>query len=160
MFLDITGGTGGAITAPAVEKIYLVRNGASGDVTVGCGAGVATIHAGEVCFVVGDATNFARLLNTDFGGKALTNVASVTLGGAPTADLQAATKKYVDDTAWATMGGTLPGQGGNAGKFLSTNGTVAGWSAITTAAITDYATDQAARAAALLAQSIAFASVL
>ena len=44
--------------------------------------------------------------------------------GAPTADSDAATKGYVDGVAMSTA---LPGQTGNAGKVIRTNGTTATW---------------------------------
>jgi len=53
-----------------------------------------------------------------------------TLAAAPTVDLHASTKKYVDDTAFASLSGVLPGQGGNSGKYLTTNGTVASWGTV------------------------------
>src|SRR5690349_13349115 len=39
--LRITGGTGGTITIPAVNKYYLVQNGSTGLVTVTTGSGIA-----------------------------------------------------------------------------------------------------------------------
>jgi hypothetical protein len=38
----------------------------------------------------------------------------------------------VDDTAFASLSGVLPGQGGNSGKYLGTNGTNASWNAFPT----------------------------
>jgi hypothetical protein len=54
-FIDITGGSGGTITIPAVEKWYLVRNNTSGSVifTTG-GATTATIPTATVQFIVCD----------------------------------------------------------------------------------------------------------
>ena len=59
-------------------------------------------------------------------------------------------------------GGALPGQPGNAGRFLTTNGATASWGdvTVTTAQITDYASDQAAKAAAATRLSVAFAAAL
>lgn len=48
--------------------------------------------------------------------------------------------------------GSLPVQAGNAGKFVTTNGTVASWAALTSADLTD--------SAAFLARAIAFAVAL
>lgn len=46
----------------------------------------------------------------------------------PTTDMQAATKKYVDDELAAfTPGDSLPDQTGNSGKFLTTDGTDPSW---------------------------------
>jgi len=136
--LNVTGGTGGTITAPSVKKVYLVRNASSGPVIITTGSGVtATFSAGEVGFCAGDGTNFYRTtVTTDF-----------------------------------TMAeGSLPGQSGNAGKALITNGTVASWGIptltisdlppISTSNITDYASDQAAKTATATKLAIAFAAAL
>jgi hypothetical protein len=164
--LNVTGGTGGTITAPGVKKVYLVRNASSGPVIITTGSGVtATFSAGEVGFCAGDGTNFYRTtVTTDFGGVALTSV------GAPTANTDAATKGYVDGVAFTMAGGSLPGQSGNAGKALITNGTVAAWGIptltisdlppISTSNITDYASDQAAKTATATKLAIAFAAAL
>jgi broad specificity polyphosphatase/5'/3'-nucleotidase SurE len=66
--------------------------------------------------------------------------------------------------------GSLPGQGGNAGKSLITNGTVASWGiptltvadlpALATSNLTDYASDQAAKTATATKLAIAFAAAL
>ena len=123
--LDITGGTGGTITIPAVSKIYLVRNGASGNVVITTGGGLTvTIRPGESLLVFTDGTNVRSTLSTDFMGNRITNV------GTPTASADAATKSYVDTTAWNLNTGILPGQDGNAGNFLTTNGSVASWQQI------------------------------
>ena len=156
--LNVTGGTGGTITAPSVKKVYLVRNASSGPVIITTGSGfTATFSAGEVGFCAGDGTNFYRTtVTTDFGGVALTSV------GAPTANTDAATKGYVDGVAFTMAGGSLPGQSGNAGKALITNGTIASWGipTLTTSDITDYASDQAAKTATATKLAIAFAAAL
>jgi hypothetical protein len=48
-FLDVTGGTGGTVTIPAVSKGYFVRNAAAGDVTVSAGGPT------NATFLTGDA---------------------------------------------------------------------------------------------------------
>jgi hypothetical protein len=157
--LNITGGTGGTITAPGVKKLYFVRNAASGAVIVTTGAGAtATFAAGEVGFCYSpDGINYYRTtVTTAFGGAILTGV------GTPSAATDAATKGYVDGVAFTMAAGSLPGQGGNAGKFLSTDGTTASWQTptVTTAQITDYASDQAAKTATATKLAIAFAAAL
>ena len=157
--LNITGGTGGTITAPGVKKLYFVRNAASGAVIVTTGAGAtASFAAGEVGFCYSpDGINFYRTtVTTAFGGAILTGV------GTPSAATDAATKGYVDGVAFTMAAGSLPGQGGNAGKFLSTDGTTASWQTptVTTAQVTDYASDQAAKAATATKLAIAFAAAL
>lgn len=57
-FLDITGGTGGTVTIPSLEKWYLIRNGASNPVTFTTGSGTtAAIEAGDTGLIACDATN-------------------------------------------------------------------------------------------------------
>lgn len=117
-FLDVTGGTGGTITIPSAEKLYLIRNGASGDVIVTTGAGLtATLTPGEINWVVSDASNVRPL------GP---NAQSV--------------KEYVDGVAWTYNAGALPGQAGNAGKFIRTDGTTASWHQISSTDFADYET--------------------
>ena len=157
--LNITGGTGGTITAPGVKKLYFVRNAASGAVVVTTGAGAtASFAAAEVGFCYSpDGINFYKTsVTTAFGGAILTGV------GTPSAATDAATKGYVDGVAFTMAAGALPGQGGNAGKFLSTDGTTASWQTptVTTAQVTDYASDQAAKTAAATKLAIAFALAL
>jgi hypothetical protein len=159
MALNITGGTGGTITVPGVRKLYFVRNAASGAVIVTTGAGAtASFASGEVGFCYSpDGTNFYRTTTaTNFGGVTLTNL------GAPSANTDAATKGYVDGVAFAMAAGSLPGQTGNAGKALITNGTVASWGipTLTTSDITNYASDQAAKTATATKLAIAFAAAL
>lgn len=65
-------------------------------------------------------------LNTNKVSKAGdTMTGALTLSGAPSADLHAATKKYVDDEIAAID--ALPSQSGHNGKFLQTDGTNASW---------------------------------
>ena len=157
--LNITSGTGGTITAPGVKKLYFVRNAASGAVIVTTGAGAtASFAAAEVGFCYSpDGINFYKTsVTTAFGGAILTGV------GTPSAATDAATKGYVDGVAFTMAAGALPGQGGNAGKFLSTDGTTASWATptVTTAQVTDYASDQAAKTAAATKLAVAFAAAL
>ncbi|MFN4839818.1 MAG: hypothetical protein ACK5MB_05530 [Phycisphaerales bacterium] len=159
MALNITGGTGGTITVPGVRKLYFVRNTASGAVVITTGSGAtASFAAGEVGFCYSpDGVNFYRTsTTTDFAGARLQNV------GSPTANTDSATKGYVDGVAFAMAAGSLPGQPGNAGRFLTTNGATASWDdvTVTTSQITDYASDQAAKAAAATRLSVAFAAAL
>lgn len=122
-FLDVTSGTGGTITIPPLEKIYLVRNAASGSVIVTTGAGVtATIVAGEMAWVSSDGSNVRKALTSDFGGARITSV------GSPLAATDAVPRSYVDSFAFGVA--ELPGQAGSAGYFLTTDGTTPSWEPI------------------------------
>lgn len=142
-FLDVTSGTGGVITAPAVEKWYIVRNSASGDVTLTTGGGAtAVVRPGEVGLVVSDGANFRRV--------------QFTRVGTPTEPDGIVNKAYADALAFNAI--DLPGQGGNAGKLLGTDGTNANWRGIVVADLSDYPADQAARKAATLAEAATLAA--
>jgi hypothetical protein len=141
-FLHVTGGTGGTIITPEIEKWYMVRNAASGAVVLDTDSGGDTVSvaAGETCLAVCDGTNWTKVTATSFGGAALTDLAD------PATAQGAATKAYVDAIAWAVNAGILPGQTGAGGKFLTTNGTTPSWAYPTVASISDYVSDQTARA--------------
>lgn len=146
-------------TLPAREGWYLVWNATTVAQTIACAGGGTTVSvaAGEIIFVACDATNVKRLTvlqqstTLDMGGFKITNL------GAPAASTDAATKAYVDATAFNMAAGSLPGQTGNANRFLFTNGSAASWASVTTSLISDYSTDQATRATAATALAIAFA---
>lgn len=132
--LKFTGTGSFTVTAPAVAKRYDVWNACSGDLTLTNGSASVVVKPGEVVSVVTDGgAEFRRVQATDFGGATLTGVARVAGLAVPSANSDAATKKYVDDTAFAMVGGALPGQAGNAGKFLSTDGVAASWGYAVTA---------------------------
>lgn len=153
-WLNVTGGTGGTVTVPSVNKTYGVRNGSSGDVIVTTGAGTsATIHAGEQGMVLCDGSNVYRPIVRDFGGLEAVN------GAIPTSPTSYATKAYVDAQAWAASIPTLPGQTGQAGKFMTTDGTTPSWAYPTVSAISDYASDQATKTAAAKAFAVCWALV-
>jgi hypothetical protein len=134
-FLDVTTGTGVTITAPSVEKIYLVRNGSTGNVVITNGGLTATFVPGEVGFCVSDAANFRKALLTDFGGVQITSVAD------PTTPQMAATKAYVDQTAFLANSGILPGQTpAQNGQALFSNGSNAFWKQIVSTDFSDFNT--------------------
>lgn len=102
-------GSGGAITAPGVKKLYLVdANAASGPVILTTGSGrTATVAAGARGWVYcADGVNFDLVVDS----AAL-----------------AAAKAYTDATAFAMVSGNLPGQTGAAGKVLKTDGATPSW---------------------------------
>ncbi|MGH6997489.1 MAG: hypothetical protein ACREEO_04800 [Phenylobacterium sp.] len=119
--LDVTSGSGGTITIPAVEKLYTVRNAASGEVVVTTGGGAtATIKPGEMVAVVCDAANVRRVQASDMGGVKLSGL------GAPVAGTDAATKAYADALAFNEV--NLPGQGpGTVGQYIRSDGVAASW---------------------------------
>lgn len=136
-FLDLTSGTGGTVTIPSAEKIYVVRNGSTGDVTITTGAGgTAIIKSSELGMAVCDGGNVYPL---GVGNQSF--------------------KAYVDALAFAAA--ELPGQGpGSVGKFIKSDGTSASWQAITTSDISDYASDQTSRQNAMRDEWEGFALVM
>lgn len=59
--LNVTGGSGGTVTVPNVEKLYLVRNASSGPVTITTGTGTdATVVAGDIQWVFCEGGNVVR----------------------------------------------------------------------------------------------------
>lgn len=127
--LDVTGGSGGTITIPSVSKLYMVRNASTGDVVLTTGAGrTATVVAGVIAQVVCDATNVDLAVSFK---NVPTPVANTDAVNKAYSDAQlAAAKTYTDNTAFTANAGILPGQSGNAGKFLTTNGSVASWGSV------------------------------
>jgi len=119
--LNITSGSGGTITAPAVKKTYLVRNGASGAAVITAGGVSVSVPAGQTFWVWCDGADFRLAVPTDFNSVRLKNI------GSPVNDYDAATKLYVDNQAWAAVSGDFPGQTGNAGNVLYTDATNPYW---------------------------------
>lgn len=123
----VTSGSGGSIIIPPVQKIYLVKNNASGDVSLLEGAGaVAIVKPSEMIFVMCDGVDTYRMNVVDMMGQRLRDV------GTPLVDSDAATKAYADGLAFG--GVELPGQGpGTIGAVLRSDGTTAGWALLTIA---------------------------
>lgn len=139
--LDFTGTGPATVTLPSVSKIYLARNGANGAVTLTTGAGATlALAASDAALVVCDGTNVFSLL----------------IGGTSIKAYVDAVRAHVDQQAWDAQAGILPGQGGADGWFLKTDGTSPTWAAPAVADISDYASDQAAKAQAATARAIAF----
>lgn len=116
--LDLSGVGGCTIILPSVSKLYWMRNGSNGNVTISTGAGATVVMS------VNDITRIwcdgISVYTQSFGGTGI--------------------KAYVDATAFGSMSGTFPGQAGNAGKVLTTNGVTPAWTAPTAVALTDYNT--------------------
>lgn len=127
--LKFTGAGPFTVTVPSVEKHYIVWNACAAALTLTIAAASVVVQAGEVASVITDGVAaFKRVQPTDFGAQRVTSVAD------PTGAQDAATKAYVDATAFATQSGSFPAQAGNAGKVLGTNGVNPGWVAAASAA--------------------------
>jgi hypothetical protein len=131
--LDFSGQGPATVTLPAASKVYLVRNGASGAVTLTTGAGAA---------VVVDPQDVA-LVACDGGDVFVLGVGGLSL------------KAHVAAVAWSYNAGALPAQAGAAGKVVATDGEDAGWRFVTT--LPDYVQDQAQQAAAAERRAAALA---
>lgn len=60
-YVNISGGSGGTVTLPNVEKVYVVRNAASGSVTFTTGSGTTcAVTAGRQAIVVCEGGNVCR----------------------------------------------------------------------------------------------------
>jgi hypothetical protein len=157
MGLRFTGSlvSGATITIPTVEKLYFVINDSGQTLTFSAGGTTGEVENGRRKWVACNATDVyvgedgadkeyvdqQDALRLALTGGTLTGALNTnsnitmtagafTLAAAPTVDLHASTKKYVDDTAFTAAGGNLPGQGGNSGKYLTTNGTIASWGTV------------------------------
>jgi len=157
MGLRFTGSlvSGATITIPTVEKLYFVINDSGQTLTFSAGGTTGEVENGRRKWVACNATDVyvgedgadkeyvdqQDALRLALTGGTLTGALNTnsnitmtagafTLAAAPTVDLHASTKKYVDDTAFTAAGGNLPGQGGNSGKYLTTNGTIASWGVV------------------------------
>ena len=144
MGLRFTGSlvAGATITIPAVEKVYFVVNDAGQTLTFSSGGVTGVVENGRRKWIACDGTDVyvgedgadkeyvdaADALKLNLAGGTLTG--PLILNAAPTIDLHASTKRYVDDTAFTAAGGNLPGQAGNSGKYLTTDGTIASWGTV------------------------------
>ena len=139
--ITAVGGTGGGITLGDVGT-YLNNNGYATQVYVqgqvnnlvnGASAALDTLN--ELAIALGNDASFATTITSSLAGKVNlsggTMTGALTLAGAPTADLQAATKKYVDDSISAIPAPTtnldaltdVDTSGVTAGQLLGWNGT-------------------------------------
>lgn len=106
-FIDVTGGTGGTVTIPNLEKLYLVRNGSTGDLTFTTGSGTtATIKSGNVQWIVSAGGNVVYAENeSNFGAKNLATTGTVATGALTVTG--AASVSARTTTAGVTTTGTL-----------------------------------------------------
>lgn len=106
-----------SVTTPNVPKTYLLENltGKIATFTTGSGATVA-VDSGDIVLICCDGTDWKTL---SYGGLSL--------------------KAYISAVA-AGGGGNVPSPIGNAGKFLTNNGTLAFWDVISALQLSDYNT--------------------
>jgi hypothetical protein len=132
--LKFTGGAGPyTITLPSVSKLYRIWNASSATLTFTTGGGTTVqIATTDIVDIFCDGTN---VKTPGYGGASLKDyIASVVVGG----------------------GASLPSLVGNAGKWLTNNGSIASWALPTTADLSDLATYTAARNAFAVAMAVAF----
>lgn len=116
--INYTGTSLGTITIPGRSKITAVR-AATADCTITNGSSSATVKAGEVRPLLTDGTDIWLFKQTDMGGSRMTG------GASPINPTDFVTKQYADSLAFNSV--NLPAQTGNAGKFIGTDGSQAGW---------------------------------
>lgn len=116
--IRFTGGAGPfTVTIPPVSKAYLVWNACAGPVTLTTGAGaVVVVDPGDIVWAVTDG---GAVKTPGYGGASI--------------------KDWVASVAWSYNAGALPAQGGNAGKFVRTDGTSASWQPLSASDLSDYA---------------------
>lgn len=121
------------ITLPSVSKKYTVWNNCGQTLTFTTGSGsTVQVATTDIVDIFCDATNVKTL---GYGGSSLKDyIASVVVGG----------------------GASLPSLTGNAGKWLTNNGTIASWSNPATTDLSDLTTYTAARSAFAVAMAVAF----
>lgn len=126
------GSVASTTTIPALEKLYLIWNASTAAQTIvsSGGGSSAVIQPGESVWIACDATNVVRATLLTMNGQQLTNLAD------PTSPQMAATRNYVDTaiaSATFTMGSFgVPIVPGNAGMFLTNNGSVPSWASVVT----------------------------
>lgn len=117
--LKFTGTAGAAtITVPSTPMTWLLWNATNGALTITTGSGLTVVMDPDDKLTVWcDGTNVQQ---PGYAGLSI--------------------KAYADQLAFTANAGNLPAQLGNAGKFVTTNGTVASWTAIASTNLSDYAT--------------------
>lgn len=80
--IHVTGGTGGTIIVPNVEKNYLVRNASTGNVVITTGSGTtAAVPAGSMIWVISTGANacYAQVYS-NFGAEPISTTGAGTFG--------------------------------------------------------------------------------
>lgn len=115
--INIIGGAGGNIIFPNKTGQWVVRNGSSGTVTFKNSTGSTTnLVAGEVGLILNDGANCFALGVGSGSLKAYIDAS------------EAAAKSYADGLAFGASPSAVPSPTGNAGKYLTNNGTTTNWS--------------------------------
>lgn len=120
--LNIVGGSGGRVFLPLKQGLFFVRNGSAGTVTV------LNAAATPISNVVLSANAATIVMNDGVSG-----VFEVGPGGSLKGyidNVATTAKAYTDQAQFNSASGAFPGQTGNGGKYLSTNGSVASWQQI------------------------------
>lgn len=114
--LKFTGTGAFLVNIPAVSKVYVVWNACTGTLTLTTGAGATVVlDPASITIVICDGSGVYQI---GYGGYGL--------------------KEWIAAVAWAATS-ALPGQPGNAGKFLKTDGTNALWAQPASTDLSDYA---------------------
>lgn len=159
--LKFTGSGPFSVTIPSVSKAYDVWNACSAALTVTTGGGTtATLAVGERIRLTCDGANVYRPAIYSLANALAMGGYKITLLADPTSAQDAATKQYADNLAFTANAGILPGQTGNAGKMLTTDGATASWHQLTISDLSNYVSDQAAKTTAATALAVAFAVAL
>lgn len=110
--IHVTGGTGGTITVPNVEKNYLVRNASSGNVVITTGAGTtATVPAGSMLWVISTGANACHAqVYSNFGADPISTTGAGSFGTLSVSGAAAFTT--VNASGYLrSQGNTLPSSG-------------------------------------------------
>ena len=106
------------VTTPNVPKIYVVDNQTNKIATFTTGSGdTVAIDPTDVVLIMTDGADWKTL---SYGGLSL--------------------KAYISSVAAGGPGGNVPSPIGNAGKFLTNNGTISFWDTISALQLSDYST--------------------
>ena len=124
------------VTVRNVQKWYIIW-ASSGDVVVTNGASSVTVKSPNVALVITDGTTVTQGVFSDFGSTIPKS------SGAPSVGAHLINKTYADALAFSTA---LPVQSGNAGKFVTTDGTDASWVDLAIADVADLQTTLDAKA--------------
>lgn len=128
--INVIGGVGGSITLPLQQSIYTVYNGATGNVTfLNGGATNTVVLPGQLTQIFNDGINSVRQVGWD-GGNLRTYVDNILIQS----------KAYTDNAEFSSAAGSFPGQTGNAGKYLTTDGLAPSWNQLSIANVAGTAT--------------------